>query len=194
MPKTKVYTRKGDEGTTSDYHREKRIMKSSPIFHVIGSLDELQAYIGLAKEYILSTDKNCTYEIYRFLEKIQKSLIDISFFLSTFQSVDSSFDLKLEESILDMEKSIDDLEDESCKGLHLVIPSGGKASTHLYVARAICRKFERVILKYLLDTQGPTYLKIDGIPVILQYINRLGDYLLVVAKYLATRSEIFYNP
>jgi len=194
IPKTKIYTRKGDEGTTSDYHQERRIMKSAPIFNVIGTLDELQAYIGLAKEYILPVDKDSAHTIYHFLENIQKSLMEVGFFLSTFQGTKASFDLKLEEPILDMEKSIDELEDESCKGLHLVIPSGGQASTHLYVARTICRRFERILLKYLLDTQGPMYLKIEGVPFTLQYVNRLGDYLLVIAKYLAGGSEIFYNP
>lgn len=191
MPK--IYTKKGDEGTTSDYHQSRRIMKCAPIFDVIGTLDELQACIGIAKEHILAMVNKRYLEIYDYLEKIQKSLMDICFFLSTFQSSIDKFQLNLETPLVEMEQSIDDIEIESSKGLHLVLPSGGKASTHLHLARSVCRRFERVLLRHLLNTQGPMYLKIEGVPSTLQYINRLGDYLLVAAKYLANASEIFYN-
>lgn len=194
MPK--IYTKKGDEGTTSDYHQSRRIMKSAPIFDVIGTLDELQACIGVAKEYILSSDKPNPIEIYNYMENIQKILMDICFFLSTFQSNTDKFksELDLEIPLSEMERSIDEMEFETSKGLHLPLPSGGKASTHLFLARTVCRRLERVFIKYLLDTQGPTYLKVEGVPAALQYINRLGDYLLVVANCLAGKTEIFYNP
>lgn len=195
----RVYS--GDEGTSMGlYSSEQRMVKSLPIFNVLGDLDELVAVIGVAKEYIDFEEGEMftSHSILLTLEQLQKALIDVSFFLSTYRDstrtpVDATN--SLEDGIKEMESLIRGFEAKNIKkGMHLVIASGGKFSTHLYYARAVCRRFERTLMKYLIDMDGPMYLARDHIPSILTFVNRLGDFLFVTARGLADESEIYYNP
>lgn len=214
---------KGDEGSSINPNdSSQRIAKCADIFNVLGELDELVAVMGIAKEYVgelwidrynelqsiaeegetfvypmpkkVSQAKN----VGETLENLQNSLINVSFFISTYyapdrETIDPSKDLK--KSLRTMESEMRSFEDNGSKGLYLVIASGGKASTHLYHARSVCRRFERTLLKFLTNQPtGPLYMTIPHISSVLAFVNRLGDYLFSSAKILANESEIHYSP
>ncbi|MBF89442.1 MAG: ATP:cob(I)alamin adenosyltransferase [Candidatus Marinimicrobia bacterium] len=162
---TKVYTRKGDDGTTS-LGKGERVMKNSFRIIAFGSLDELNSVIGVVlsekiNEKIIST-LNITQQL---LFHIGGELSVPSEKLNLLKSKDVN---QLEEAIDDLNKDLPPLED-------FVLPCGSKASAFLHQARAVCRRSERDLVN--LDQE-------EGInPLYIQYINRLSDFLFVAARY-----------
>jgi len=185
-----MFGMKGDEGTSIDpSDKGRRILKNTPIIKLLGELDELMAVIGIANAYIEDPDKGI-------INKIQKSLIDISFFISTYhnksrETYDPTYNL--ENTIKMIENYISNIEPNNAKkGLHLIITYGGKCSSHLYHARAVCRRLERVFLKFIIRLEGPLFMTKQYIPTILAFLNRLGDYLFFTSKEMSDENEIYY--
>jgi len=187
----------GDEGTSLDpTQHARRLMKCAPIFDVLGELDELVAVMGVAKEYVYEDACEDCVLIGKSLESLQRSLINVSFFISTFQN----HDRRTFNPVDDLEKTLEMMEEKivcfsntDSKGLHLVIASGGKASTHLYHARSVCRRFERTFLRFLSKNEGPAYMHTSHVPTVLAFINRLSDFLFHTARHLAKDSEVLFN-
>lgn len=193
-----MFGTKGDEGTSINPHQsDKRISKNAPIMNILGELDELVAVIGVAKEYVRDFKGKNLDCVLKDLMKIQKSLIDLSFFISTFKNeLRETYDLtyNLEDMIKLIEAYISAKESDNVKkGLHLIITYGGKCSTHLYYARAVCRRFERSFVNYMSMTEGPLFVTNHYIPTILAFINRLGDYLFFLTKDLSDETEVYYS-
>lgn len=177
MKKSTIYTKTGDDGVSSLYSGE-RVSKSHPIFEVLGNLDELNASIGIVTSEECKIDSDI-----EFLHEIQSRLLDIGSYIATNNNQE-----KLNRTNLDhlryfltkLEKEIDIIDSSLPKLTNFILPSG-----HAHLARAICRRTERSIVELYLDKS------IDG--TLLQYINRLSDYLFVLARKLNIKSEIKYK-
>ncbi len=165
----KIYTRTGDDGSTSLYSG-KRVSKDDIRVESYGTVDELNAYIGLIIEHFPTEDHH---EIFN---KIQNYLFTIGGILANDKQDDfsaiSDKDIKL------FEEEMDRLSADLSPLKHFVLPGGNQAIAHTHVARTICRRAERRVVS--LDTIN----EIDY-TVVIKYLNRLSDYLFILTRHLS---------
>ncbi|MBP5515835.1 MAG: cob(I)yrinic acid a,c-diamide adenosyltransferase [Bacteroidales bacterium] len=177
-----VYTKTGDQGTTSLVGGS-RVMKCDPRVEAYGTVDELNSHIGLLAEMTKELDV-CSQ-----LKTIQNDLFVIQTLLAT---EDTATYAKLPqlnpEAVATLEGWIDNMDSRLPKLKSFVIPGGSMASAQAHVARTVCRRAERCIV----TLQNTVEIE----KIILQYINRLSDYLFVTARYillLENKEEIFWS-
>lgn len=167
----------GDTGLSSLYNGERRT-KRDPVFEALGHQDELNAVLGIAREYC-SISRNDA--LVAKLEEIQCRLFDVGASIATpatrssdaklkYTEFGSEFTLQLEDWIDEMDASLSPLQ-------HFVIPSGGLCSVHLNLARTVCRRTERSVVP-LIET-GEVH------PEVGRYLNRLSDMLFVASRVAA---------
>lgn len=161
-----IYTKTGDTGTTATFGG-KRVDKFDPQIEACGALDETTSFIGLIIAIIEDT------EDVQMLSDIQEDLYTIMGFLA---------DAPLHEDFLTkrislFEKRIDTIEKSLPKLTRFILPQGGEISARIHVARAIARSAERRVVAYVKNRQQ----KVDD-SYILQYINRLSDFLFMLAR------------
>ncbi len=170
MKKSILYTRTGDAGTTSLVNGG-RVPKNSPRVNAYGTLDELNAHIGLVQAHTARLDDSVNETLLR----INNMLFNIGSYLA--DSSDSAVPMLTSDDITTLEHDIDTI-DSMLPPLKLfVLPGGSIGASHAHVARTVCRRAEREILN-LIDT-GATVS-----PLVTTYINRLSDYLFALARYI----------
>ena len=170
----KIYTRKGDLGKTSLLGGE-RYDKNSPYFQTIGDLDELNALLGVIIYY---TDNR---ELLKKLNRVQNDLFRLAGDIAS-QNLKGSF-LKgiSKEDITILENEID-LWQSGLPELHnFVFPSGAHPYAFVHLSRAVCRRCERSFVSL--------NQKITLRPELLAYINRLSDWLFVLARVINQGQE-----
>jgi ATP:cob(I)alamin adenosyltransferase len=174
-----VYTKTGDKGTSSLYNGERRD-KDDAIFSALGDVDELNAAIGLANEFVTSEGVGISEQ----LTEVQSRLLDVGSAVAT--PVDASSPAHLSRVIfsgdhaMQLERWIDAMDDELPPLKNFILPSGGLASAHLHVARTICRRAERSVTP--LSREGHVS------PIVAQFLNRLSDYLFVAARFASLKA------
>ncbi len=162
----KIYTKTGDAGTTTLFGGT-RVSKSSPQVNTYGMVDELSAFIGLLIAKIPSaTDK-------RFLTHVQKNCYIIMSGLSGAPIKNSV----LEDGVKELEKKIDEIELKLPKLARFILPQGGEVSALGHITRTICRRAEREVAEFSSQSS------------IIKYLNRLSDFLFVLAR-LYARNEV----
>ena len=180
-----IYTRKGDRGTTS-LLGGKRVKKNNSIIEVLGSIDELNAALGLSIS-LLPTKKY--FKLIAELTAIQNNLFCLGSNIANPTGVKKIINKPPYAPIIipqkPTQKDIDNLEnaidsyDKKLKPLHFFIfPGGHKAAAALHFSRAICRRVERVVVTLAIAKH--THLK---------YLNRLSDYLFIVARFVNLKSK-----
>lgn len=185
----KIYTKTGDKGETSLYGGT-RVSKAAARVESYGTLDELNAFIGLAKAEI-SDEK-----VLNQLQKIQFDLFTVGSEAATptdkmfLANGKSRLDLLIsEEEITELERWMDNFDGELEPLRFFILPSGGKAAATVHVCRTVCRRAERSMV-FLRETE-------EVRPELIKYLNRLSDYLFVLARYISKISgekEDFWNP
>jgi cob(I)alamin adenosyltransferase len=160
----------GDAGETSIYGG-KRLKKSSLVIGLLGALDELNSYIGICRTMIEYRDVDSI------LREVQKDMFKIG---NEVQAIEACSKVDAIISSADVSKIEEWLIKYSNMGSHhngFILPGGSRAGAHLHMARAICRRVEGKLVEYLTN---------KGIKdsVSLPYINRLGDLLYVLARYV----------
>lgn len=170
MAKSALYTRTGDQGTTS-LVGGKRIAKTDIRLEAYGMVDEFSSFLG----DILS-QPGCVDEVKGQLTKIQNTLFDVGSYLAS----DPDGDIKMppgidDADITELEGWIDALDEQTPKVESFVLPGGSPLSAKAHIARTVCRRTERAMLH--LNEQEP----VDG--NVLKYINRLSDYLFILARF-----------
>uniref|UniRef100_A0A8C5LIK9 Corrinoid adenosyltransferase MMAB n=1 Tax=Leptobrachium leishanense TaxID=445787 RepID=A0A8C5LIK9_9ANUR len=174
-PKTfpKIYTKTGDKGFSSTYTGERR-PKDDLVFEALGANDELSSAIGLAREFGIDANLPFISE----LEKIQCMLQDIGSNLATpLSSARESHIVKTTfnaEPIQELEQWIDKYTAQLPPLNNFILPSGGKASASLHVARSVCRRAERRAFRIVQAGEAD--------PNVGKYLNRLSDYLFTLAR------------
>jgi cob(I)alamin adenosyltransferase len=158
---TRIYTKSGDKGETG-LHNGERVSKSSDRIEAIGSIDELNSFIGLSMSSVMPVI------IRDALHKVQHILFDIGGELAH-----PGMKIIPESKVKDLEHCIDDLSTRLDILREFILPGGYKTASQLHVARSICRRAERNCIA--LEHINPTTL---------QYLNRLSDLLFTMARYL----------
>jgi cob(I)alamin adenosyltransferase len=170
----KIYTRTGDDGTTGLGSGERR-KKYDLRVAAYGTLDEANAAIGIAR---LHTADDGTLDAA--LSRIQNDLFDVGADLCTpgkGRGPDGARLTVTQPQVDWLESEIDRLNDELAPLKSFVLPGGSAAAAYLHLARTICRRAERLIAE-LKDRPGESV----GAEV-LQYVNRLSDFLFVAGRY-----------
>ena len=160
----KIYTRGGDTGTTSLGNGD-RVQKDSLRVECYGEVDELNATIGVAICFCSNLQK-------KNLKKIQNELFDIGADLCMPQKKEK-YD-SISKGVINLEEEIDKMNSKLSSLTSFILPGGTKSSSFLHLARTVTRRCERTLVK--LNSKE----KID--PEIIKYINRLSDFLFVLAR------------
>ncbi|WP_339660867.1 cob(I)yrinic acid a,c-diamide adenosyltransferase [uncultured Polaribacter sp.] len=173
----KIYTKTGDAGTTALFGGT-RVKKYNLRIESYGTVDELNSYIGLIK------DQEISQEIKNTLLKIQNELFTLGSMLATPPDKETLKNGKErlnipkvdENSILFLETEIDKMETELPQMTHFILPGGHQAVSFCHIARCVCRRAERLSV----ELNDQETLNND----ILKYLNRLSDFLFVLARKL----------
>lgn len=175
----KIYTGTGDRGKTSLFSGE-RVLKSSPRIAAYGDLDELNSVMGAVAAAIDDSHQALKGE----LQGVQALLLSAGAWLATTPGAPSTRFLKaftaapaklLESAIDRMNESLPELN-------QFVLPGGHLSASLAHVARCVCRRTERRVIALVEEEDGlsgPT----DTMKHILVFLNRLSDYLFVLARY-----------
>jgi cob(I)alamin adenosyltransferase len=169
----KIYTKTGDKGTTSLIGGTK-VPKSHLRIEAYGTVDELNSHIGLCRDSLTEESISNT------LLEIQDRLFTIGSSLACDPIKASKMripDLK-ESDITLLENEIDRMNDALEPMKSFILPGGHPLVSQLHIARCVCRRAERACVRLELES-----LEVDSI--ILKYLNRLSDYLFVLARYTA---------
>ncbi|HEY8400518.1 MAG TPA: cob(I)yrinic acid a,c-diamide adenosyltransferase [Cytophagaceae bacterium] len=172
----KIYTKTGDKGETGLFGG-KRVKKSSERINAYGTIDELNSFIGLVRDL---TDNNTRKEE---LKQIQNELFVAGAFLASDPEKPNAFatDLSLE-SIVALEKSIDAMESVLTPLKNFILPGGHPAVSYCHIARTVCRRAERAVV----SLRENEFAGENIIP----YLNRLSDYLFVLARFIAKELNV----
>jgi cob(I)alamin adenosyltransferase len=170
----RIYTRTGDDGTTALGNGERR-KKYDPRIDAYGTLDEVNAVIGIAR---LHADQ----DIDRILARVQNDLFDVEADLCMPESASGKGPGGARLTVTDaqvewLEGEIDRLNAGLAPLRSFILPGGTPLAAYLHLARTVCRRAERIMVA-LADTPG------EGVtPAALKYVNRLSDFLFVAGRY-----------
>ncbi|MEC7262747.1 MAG: cob(I)yrinic acid a,c-diamide adenosyltransferase [Bacteroidota bacterium] len=168
----KIYTKTGDKGTTALF-TGKRVPKHHIRIESYGTIDELNSHLGLLRDQEMDPHSK------NMLVMIQEKLFTVGSILATEPDKDQRLKIPRinEEDVQLLEKEMDQMNENLPEMTHFILPGGHTTVSYCHVARTVCRRAERMI----------TYLH-ENEPVpetVLSYINRLSDYLFVLARKLS---------
>lgn len=174
----KIYTKTGDEGKTSLFQGP-RVLKNHELIQAYGTVDELNATIGIIRAF------TPVQEIDQALQHLQNILFDLGADLAT-PYPEVAKDRFSQKHILALENQIDAWEEKLAPLKNFILPGGCKVSAHLHYARTVCRRAERNCIG-LLEKQAIN-------PHSFAYLNRLSDWLFVLARYANKVEQIEDTP
>lgn len=192
----RVYTRSGDAGETG-LVGGRRVKKDDPRIDCYGTVDELNATIGLCRLYsqgpgnaVLPRHAEDMSKLDAILRRVQNELFNLGSLLAT-----RAEDLRPTQPIIE-QRHIDQLEheiDHYNEGLgelrSFVLPGGGPLGAHLHLARTVCRRAERLAV---------SLSRLEAVaPEAIRYLNRLSDALFVWARFAAQatgQEEVLWHP
>jgi cob(I)alamin adenosyltransferase len=206
---SKIYTRTGDKGKTSLIGGTK-VPKSHLRIESYGTVDELNSFIGLLYDQLEAQTKIIHSPVTHtaaaspitgfppiagfttiagLLREIQDRLFTIGSSLAC--DPDKAPQLKIpdlkEEDIVLLEKEIDRMNEELPPMKSFLLPGGNLAVSTAHIARCVCRRAERICVNM---QENNLYIE----PVVLRYLNRLSDYLFMLARYAGHRLNIAELP
>ncbi len=164
----KIYTKKGDKGETSLLGGSK-VNKDNIRLEAYGTVDELNAFIGHIHDQEISENHKAI------LLKIQNQLFNLGSILS-FDGKKSQINLPeiTKRNIQMLETEIDRMEEKLATLKYFILPSGHAISSLCHIARTVCRRAERRVV----ELQAKEKISSNC----LEYLNRLSDYLFVLAR------------
>lgn len=176
MKLDKIYTRTGDEGQTS-LGDGTRLPKYHPRVAAYGSIDEANSAIGVANLHVSDP------EALQVLRHIQNDLFDVGADLCRPEKPGASAaTLRISDAQVNwLENQIDRFNASLAPLESFVLPGGSPASAYLHLARAITRRAERDVVQLSSDEAVN--------PAVLRYINRLSDFLFVLARFLNDKGK-----
>lgn len=172
----KIYTKTGDEGTTSLFGG-KRVSKADLRIDTYGTVDELNSWIGLLRDQPVNAVRK------DFLIEVQDRLFTIGSMLAT---EPGNTKVKIphlsEEDIIALEKQIDAMDAQLEPMRFFVLPGGHQSVSFGHVARTVCRRAERLTIA--LHQHEPIDL------TVIRYLNRLSDYLFMLCRKMTAELNI----
>ena len=194
----KIYTKKGDTGSTSLYDGSK-VIKNNIIVESVGSLDELNSEIGVILAYYNLTNIKNTHnsKYYELLNNIQSELFDLGSIIAKNPNNSDENEVLFDKNndyIKNIEEFIDGMTEKLPTLRNFILPGGNLLIASIHKARTICRRSERNITSIRYD---PTYFNedtseksLENINRCLAYINRLSDYLFTLARFTSLIQEV----
>ncbi len=169
MGKFKVYTKTGDKGTTGLIGGT-RVPKHHLRLEAYGTVDELNAFVGLIRSCKISDDLSDT------LYVIQHKLFVVGAYLATDKNkvADDKIKTISEKDILFLEQKMDEMDKNLPELTAFVLPGGSILNGYCHVARTVCRRAERCVNKLSEE--------VDISDLALKYLNRLSDYFFVLSR------------
>lgn len=175
----KIYTKTGDKGDTGLFGGG-RVPKDHPRVEAYGDIDELNAFVGLARS-IESMPR-----IDEVLAPVQRDLFSLGALLATPDRAKMQEQLEKarisDARIKQLEQAIDDAEAEVEPLKAFILPGGTPKAAALHVARTVCRRAERAVITLRRGGEA------DIPPVVIVYLNRLSDLLFVLARIATKRT------
>jgi cob(I)alamin adenosyltransferase len=183
MRLTKIYTKVGDKGTTM-LADGRKVAKDSPRIETYGTVDELNAFLGLFRDVLAKEGGGGFGDLDQALARIQNEMHDLGGELSMpHERLDTSRQqVVTSASVARLEREIDELNAPLPPLANFVLPGGHVANSHAHVCRTICRRAERLVVA-LAATET-----VRDEPRI--YLNRLSDWLFVVGRVVSARLKI----
>jgi len=163
----KIYTKKGDGGVSSVLGGDK-FSKGSLVFDVLGCVDELNAVLGVAVSFSSSGS------VKSIVRKVQNDLFFLGSDIASFKSSEG-FPKISEKHVSDVEEVIDVVSSSLSVQKNFILPNGSSASCFFHLARGVCRRLERCLVRFSNEEKGLN-------SVCLKYVNRLSDLFFVLAR------------
>jgi cob(I)alamin adenosyltransferase len=164
-----LYTRQGDKGSSRLAQQKKPISKAAGIFDVLGTTDELSSTLGFLHLSKLS-------EVRKLVLALQEDLFTLGSILAG-KPMTTQLKLYWEIRTTDFEKIITNLNEKMSPLSNFILPGGCIESCYLHMARVVCRRLERVFVKYSTENNRRDLGSIEP------YLNRLSDLLFCLARY-----------
>lgn len=182
--KHSIVTKTGDSGNTSLFGGQ-RVPKNNIRVKIYGDVDELNSLLGVALHYLSFSDYT------KIIIQIQNDLFEIGSILANpkannISSNNNEEKLLMQNLVLFLEESIDNIEPDLPQLRNFILPGGSKGAAYLHLARTICRRVERNIVELL--------QKENTISLILIYLNRLSDLLFILARAENSKNDIDDRP
>lgn len=174
----RVYTKGGDKGETSLIGGE-RVSKADPRLECYGTIDELNAVIGLVVEALTTSQAGS--HLTPILRRVQNELFNLGCELATPDAERRAKLPRIEARHVEaLERDIDAVNDDLPPLTSFVLPGGGWASAYFHLARTVCRRAERIVV-------GMGEAEDIGGDMPVQYLNRLSDALFVWGRWSALK-------
>ena len=175
----KIYTKTGDKGQTSLVGGT-RVSKTELRIEAYGTVDELNSYVGLVRDQAVNIDRK------ELLKEIQDRLFTIGSILASEPEQTKKRIPDLHESDIELlEKAMDEMDTHLEPMRFFILPGGNQAISFGHVARTVCRRAERVVLRLSLESEVND--------LVIRYLNRLSDYLFVLCRMMAKDLNIEEN-
>lgn len=166
----KIYTKTGDKGETGLFGG-KRLPKYHLRIEAYGTIDELNAHIGLVRDSLQNA------EIREFLKEVQDRLFTIGANLASDPAKSMNTPDLLESDVLALEKYMDAMDEALPTLKNFILPGGHPTVSYCHIARTVCRRAERYVVALSADESVEE--------IIMIYLNRLSDYLFVLSRKIA---------
>lgn len=176
----RIYTKTGDDGTTGLFGGA-RISKDDIRIETYGTVDELNSYIGLIRDQEMNEAYKST------LFEIQDRLFTIGSMLASDPSKKNlSIPEIIEADIHLLESSIDQMDEALPEMKSFILPGGHTTVSYIHIARCVCRRAERLTVHLSKSAE------VDSL--IIRYLNRLSDYLFMLARMVAKDLNAIETP
>ena len=180
----KIYTKTGDKGQTA-LIGGRRVSKANLRIDAYGTVDELNSWIGLVRDQPVNDSRK------DLLKEIQDRLFTVGAELATDpeKAPKRAMPVIIPEDVLLLEQAMDTMDAELPELRAFVLPGGHQAVSFCHLARTVCRRAERLVIA--LNEQ----ISVDEL--VLQYLNRLSDYLFVLSRKMAQElnaEEVAWKP
>lgn len=182
----RVYTKKGDLGETSLVGGQK-VKKNADRIEAYGTVDELNAFVGVVREGILAeptarTDADLVF-VAASLLRVQHELFNLGSLLATLPADVHPRQPKVTEvEVVALERDIDRCQEKLAPLRSFVLPGGSRLVADLHVARTVCRRAERLVIGLAQEEE------VD--PAAIRYLNRLSDALFVWGRFVAVVLQV----
>jgi cob(I)alamin adenosyltransferase len=176
----RVYTRQGDTGETS-LAGGQRVAKDSRRIEAYGTVDELNSFVGLARDTVASDPAVAV--LSDILLRIQHELFNLGSILATLPEDVHPRQARITEAeIVQLESEMDKMNEDLPALRSFVLPGGSRLNAELHVCRTVCRRAERAVVALAREEQVPAEAA--------KYLNRLGDAFFVWSRWASHRGGI----